>query len=245
MKYVFWLLLFSPFAAFASDPHSYSEPAKFLVRHVALDLRADFAEHRLEGTAELTVEQIDPSADALNLDTRDIEVQSVHLIEASGHEKVLAFKLAPRDPFLGSKLTIQFAKCCAATQQMHIRIAYRTSSEASALQWLDPAQTFGPHPYMYSQGQAIHARSWIPMQDTPGVRVTYSARIRTPPELVAVMSATRVADQNLAPGEYRFEMKQPIPAYLIALAIGDLNFQSARRPRRRVDRTLAPQGGRG
>ena len=173
----------------------------------------------------MTVEQVDPTAEALNLDTRDIEIRSVHLIEASGHEKVLAFKLAPRDPILGSKLTIEFPKCCAATQTMHIRIAYRTAPDASALQWLEPAQTFGSHPYVYSQNQAIHARSWIPIQDSPGVRFTYSARIRTPPELVAVMSAARIADPSAAPGEYRFEMKQPIPAYLIALAIGDLKFQ--------------------
>ena len=210
----------------ATDPHSYAELDKFRVRHVDLDLRADFTAHRLEGTAELTVEQLDPGAEELNLDTHNLEISTIHLIEASGRAKVLAFKLAPPDPILGSKLTIQFPHCCTATQQMRIRIAYRTSSDATALQWLKPAQTFGSHPYMYSQGQAIHTRSWIPLQDTPSVRVTYSARIRTPPELVAVMSAARVEDINAAPGEYRFEMKQPIPSYLIALSIGDLKFQS-------------------
>ena len=213
-----------PVAAAASDPHSYAEPGKFLVRHVALDLRADFGEHRLEGTAELTVEQLDPNADRLTLDTRDLEIRTVHLVEAAGREKVLAFELAAPDPVLGSKLTIRFAHCCAATSDMRIRIAYRTASDASALQWLEPAQTFGAHPYMYSQGQAILTRSWIPLQDTPSVRLTYSARIRTPPELVAVMSAARI--DRPAPGEYRFEMKQPIPSYLIALAVGDLEFRS-------------------
>ncbi|MGH8249205.1 MAG: M1 family metallopeptidase [Steroidobacteraceae bacterium] len=210
----------------AGDPHSYAETDRFVVRHVDLDLKADFAEHRLEGTAELSVEQVDPAADELLLDTRDLEIRSVHLIEASGRAQVLAFKLAPRDPILGSKLAIQFPKCCAATLRMRMRIEYRTSSEATALQWLEPVQTAGPHPFMYSQGQSIHARSWIPLQDSPGVRVTYSARIRTPPELVAVMSAARVEDTAAAPGEYRFEMKQAIPAYLIALAIGNLEFQS-------------------
>ncbi len=221
------LLLIAPAmtAHGAADPHSYAETDRFLVRHVALDLRADFTEHRLEGTAELTVEQIDPTADALNLDTRDLEIKSIHLIEASGQEKVLAFRLAPRDPILGSKLTIEFPHCCAATRSMHIRIAYRTATDASALQWLEPAQTAGAHPYVYSQNEAIHGRSWIPIQDSPGVRFTYSARIRTPPALVAVMSAARVEDPAAAPGEYRFEMKQPIPAYLVALAIGDLEFQ--------------------
>ncbi|MGH8243033.1 MAG: M1 family metallopeptidase [Steroidobacteraceae bacterium] len=213
-----------PVAAAAADPHSYAEPDKFLVRHVALDLRADFGEQRLDGSAELTVEQVDPNADRLTLDTRDLEIRTVRLVEAGGREKVLAFELAAPDPVLGSKLTIRFPHCCAATSDMHIRIAYRTSSEASALQWLEPAQTFGAHPYMYSQGQAILTRSWIPLQDTPSVRLTYSARIRTPPGLVAVMSAARV--ETPESGEYRFEMKQPIPSYLIALAVGDLEFRS-------------------
>ncbi len=212
--------------ALASDPHSYAEPGRFVVRHVALDLVADFAAQRLEGTAELTVDQLDPAATELNLDTRDLEIKSVRLMYASGRSQVLAFRLGPLDPVLGARLTIEFARCCAATSPMSLRIEYRTSSEASALQWLEPAQTSGPHPFVYSQGQSIHARSWIPMQDTPAVRVTYSARIRTPPGLVAVMSAARVEDPDLAPGEYRFEMKQPIPAYLIALAIGDLAFRS-------------------
>ena len=210
----------------ATDPHSYAEPDKFLVRHVDLDLRADFEAHRLEGTADLTVEQVDPDADTLSLDTRALEIKSVHLIEMSGRAKVLAFKLGEPDPILGSRLTVEFPHCCAATSQMRIRIAYRTSNTASALQWLEPAQTSGAHPYMYSQGQAIHTRSWIPIQDSPGIRLTYNAHVVTPPELVAVMSAARVAGANDARGEYRFEMRQPIPAYLIALAIGDLEFQS-------------------
>jgi aminopeptidase N len=219
-------LLLPGAAVAAADPHSYAEPERFLVRHVALVLEADFAAHRLEGTAELTIEQRDTGASEIHLDTRELEVQSVHLIEASGRARVLAFRVDPPDPILGSRLRIALSKCCAMPGEMRIRIAYRTSPAASALQWLEPAQTAGKHPYLYSQGQAIHGRSWIPMQDTPAVRVTYTALIRTPPELVAVMSAARVEPQDALPGEYHFEMKQPIPAYLIALAIGDLEFRS-------------------
>jgi aminopeptidase N len=222
---IMMLTLASPVLA-AQDPHSYAEPERFLVRHVALDLHADFEAHRLDGTAELTVERLDPYAKELSLDTRDLEIRSVHLLDDAGQSQVLAFRLDARDEILGTRLRILFSECCAAPEVMRIRIDYRTSAEASALQWLEPAQTSGPHPYMYSQGQAIHGRSWIPMQDSPGVRVTYTARIRTPPELVAVMSAARVVDAAAKPGEYRFEMKQPIPAYLIALAIGDLEFRS-------------------
>jgi len=211
--------------AAAKDPHSHAEPGKFLVRHVALDLRADFEARRLEGTAELTVEQVDPEANELVLDSNGLEIRTVHLIEMSGRAKVLAFRLGDPDPILGRKLTIEFPHCCAATAEMRIRIDYRTSNEAAALQWLEPAQTSGPYPFMYTQGQAILARSWIPIQDSPGIRMTYSARIKAPPALTAVMSAARVEDPSATPGEHRFEMKQPIPAYLIALAIGDLAFQ--------------------
>ncbi|MGQ0385252.1 MAG: leukotriene A4 hydrolase C-terminal domain-containing protein [Gammaproteobacteria bacterium] len=220
------MLILSTAAAAAADPHSYAEPGKFLVRHVAIDLKADFEAQRLEGIADLTVEQLDPYAKELVLDTRDLEIRTVHLIEPSGRALVLAFTQGERDPVLGSPLTISFAKCCATTREMRIRIAYRTSPEASALQWLEPAQTSGAHPFLYSQGQSIHTRSWIPLQDTPGVRVSYSARIVTPPGLVAVMSAARRETQDDAPNEFRFEMKQPIPSYLIALAIGDLKFRS-------------------
>ena len=213
-------------ASAGEDPHSYAEPGRFLVRHVALDLRADFKAHRLEGMAELTVERVDPAARELRLDTRDLEVRSVQRLDTAGRAHNLDFLLDTRDPVLGSRLTIVLAPRDNEPKLQCVRIEYRTSPDASALQWLDPAQTSGPHPYLYSQGQAINARSWFPVQDTPAVRMTYEARIRTPPELTAVMSAARVEFAGLAPGEYRFEMKQPIPAYLIALAIGDLKFQS-------------------
>jgi len=213
-------------ATAASDPHSYAQPDKFLVRHVSLDLTAFFELHRLKGTAELTVEQKDPTANVLTLDTRDLEIESVRLTEASGREKVLAFKLDDPDPILGSRLSIFFPECCTAPPQMRIRIAYRTSNEANALQWLEPAQTFGSKPFVYSQGEAIRTRSWIPLQDSPAVRVTYSARLQVPADLVAVMSAARVAMAGDGPGVFRFEMRQPIPSYLIAFAIGDLKFHA-------------------
>ncbi len=220
------MLAFANLATAAHDPHSYAELDRFQVRHVALDLLADFTAHRLEGNVELTVERIDPAARELRLDTRDLEIHSVQLLDAKGQANDLAFRLDARDPILGSRLTIDLAPQDGAPALQRLRIEYRTSAEASALQWLEPAQTSGSHPFMYSQGQAIHARSWIPIQDTPAVRVRYTARIRTPSELVAVMSATRLTAGDTAPGEYRFEMQQPIPAYLIALAIGDLKFQS-------------------
>ena len=209
----------------ANDPHSHADTSQFVVRHASLDLAADFTTHRLQGSVTLTVERVDPAARELHLDTRDLEIRSVQSVDSQGQPHSLEFRLGDPDPILGGRLTIELPPRTDESNALRIRIDYRTSSEASALQWLEPAQTSGPHPYLYSQGQAIHTRSWIPLQDTPSVRMTYDARIRTPPQLVAVMSAARSNVAALPPGEYRFEMRQPIPSYLIALTIGDLKFQ--------------------
>src|SRR5207248_7064069 len=126
---------------------------------------------------------------------------------------------APPDKVLGSRLRIAVPD--VATR---VRVGYRTATTAGALQWLDPPRTAGgKRPFLFTQSEAIHARSWIPLQDSPGVRVTYSATIRVPAGLRAVMSADPVPGDGQA-GVYRFEMPQPIPPYLIALAAGDLAF---------------------
>jgi aminopeptidase N len=105
-----------------------------------------------------------------------------------------------------------------------VRVAYRTSSDASGLQWLAPPQTAdGISPFLYSQSQAIHARSWFPCQDTPSVRTPYRATVHAPPGLQALMSADLVRS-DLARGEFTFAMELPVPSYLVALAVGHVEF---------------------
>jgi aminopeptidase N len=130
------------------------------------------------------------------------------------------FKLEGAVPILGAALQITAPKGAD-----RVRLSYRTSTTASGLQWLTPAQTAGKkQPFLFTQSQAIHARSWVPCQDSPAVRSTFTARIRTPKGLRAVMGAKN-SPASPKNGDYRFTMDQPIPAYLLALAIGDLDFK--------------------
>jgi len=185
------------------DIHSWSQPDRVRVRHLDLDLDVRFEQRILTGSATLHLDRF--SGDELVLDTRDLEIRSV--------ENAVSFEFGPADRVLGAPLRIHLRP-----DAVWVRIHYSTSPRASGLQWLDPPQTAGKrYPFLYTQSQAIHARSWIPLQDTPGVRLTFRADIRVPDGLRAVMGA------GMADGH--FQMDQPVPSYLIALAAGDLAFR--------------------
>jgi len=211
------------------DVHTFANVDAYRVRNVNLDLAVDFAARRLAGHVDLTVARLNPKARTLILDTRDLDVRAVSLVRPGRQPASLPFELGePRD-FMGRPLEIQIPDDVRG--EALVRIEYETRPEASGLQWLTPEQTAGKkHPYLFSQSQAIHARSWIPLQDTPQVRVTYSATIRAPQGLRAVMSAAHgpVDAKPDANGltAYRFEMKEAIPSYLIAIAVGDLAFRA-------------------
>ncbi len=200
------------------DYHSYSEPQKVRTRHIELDLTVDFDRQQIRGSATLHIDA-KAGVKTLVLDTRDLTIDSVE----AGNDTLqkTAFTLGKRDAILGAPLTVQLP-----AKANRVRIQYQTSPQASALQWLTPEQTAGKKlPFLFSQSQAIHARSWIPLQDSPQVRVTYEAVIHTPKTIRAVMSADNDgnAERN---GEYRFKMPQAIPSYLIAIAAGDLEFKA-------------------
>ena len=199
-----------------TDYHSFSNPDKIKVTHIDLDLQADFNQKSLIGSATLSFDRVNPQATTLILDTRDLTITSVNIDGIP-----IAFKLMEKDENLGAPLHID-----VGTQATKVSIFYQTAASASGVQWLTPVQTAGKkHPFLFTQAQAVHARSFIPLQDSPKVRVTYNAVIRTPPELLAVMSAANDPDTQ-RDGEYEFTMAQPIPSYLIALAIGDLQFKA-------------------
>src|SRR5690606_29738965 len=200
-----------PAAMVDTDEHSYAEPGKVVIDDLALDLALDFDTRTISGTATYTLEWKDQDATQLVLDTRALTIDRAEA-EVDGAWQALEFALDEADPSLGSRLTIQTPQ-----RPAKVRLAYRTSPDASGLQWLEPGMTEGGQlPFMFSQSQQIHARSWVPLQDTPQVRYTYSARVTTRPDVMVLMSADN--DPAAArDGEYAFTMPQRIPSYLMAI----------------------------
>ena len=200
------------------DPHSFANPEAVLTTHLDWDVDVNFDDKVISGTATLDLDRQDPGASELVLDTRALQINSVRGLPSGDHRE---FTLDEEDPALGSALRVALADDDTA-----VAIDYQTSPQASGLQWLDPVQTAGgEHPFLFTQAQAIHARSFIPLQDTPQVRITYDATVRTPTELRAVMSAANDPDA-VVDGEYQFSMPQAIPSYLIAIGVGRLDFQA-------------------
>ena len=198
------------------DEHSYSNVFDVKTTHLHLDLNVDFENQVLKGSVLHTIENL-TSADEMIFDVYGLKIEKVLLNE----KDETAFEIGEMDDMLGAPLTISITP-----ETKSVQIFYETAKDANALQWLNPQQTAGKkHPYLFTQGQAILTRTWIPCQDTPGNRITYSADIKVPSELMAVMSADNPTEKS-PEGTYSFEMKNPIPSYLIALAVGDLEFAS-------------------
>lgn len=201
------------------DEQSYAEPQKVAITELALDLALDFDTRTLAGTATYTLDWKDASAVELRLDTRDLDIRSAEGLVGTNWVP-LKFMLDPADRLLGSKLTLPTPE-----RPAQVRVRYATSPKASGLQWLTPEMTQGGQlPLMFSQSQQIHARSWVPLQDTPQVRYTYSAHVTSRPDVMVLMSADN-DPAALRDGDYRFTMPQPIPSYLMAIAAGDFVFK--------------------
>ncbi len=197
------------------DEHSHAEPKRARVVHVDLDLNLDFAAKRIAGYAELRIERPDPEA-PLILDVKGLEIELI----TGSDGGIRPFQLGEEHDNLGGSLTIRLKP-----DDELVRIHYSTVPTSEALQWLSPEQTAGGKaPFLFSQGQSVLTRSWIPLQDSPGVRVTYTARVQAPDGLVPVMSAD--SSERLEDGSSMFRMTSPIPPYLIAIACGDLEFEA-------------------
>lgn len=225
MRFLLMIPLLSVWAVAAADikrdEHSFAHLDEVRIEHLSLDLDVDFKQKQLAGYAELQLDWKNPKARTLDLDTRELSIERVLASDSKGKWKKAKFELAKAHPAFGSALTIKLP-----AQSSKVRIYYHTAPTASGLQWLSPEQTLGKkNPFMFSQAQAIHARSFVPLQDTPAVRFTYDAHITAPEGIRVVMSADNDAAAT-GKGGYTFKMPQRIPSYLLAIAAGDLAFKS-------------------
>ncbi len=206
------------------DYFSFANTDQFITRHLDLDLTVDFSAEQLHGSAILHMNRIDWRATEITLDSRGLRIDDVNVALPGGPMLPAEFRFGEEHSIKGTPVTVSLPADFRPDSEFRIKLDYGTGRDASALQWLPPELTAGgKHPFMFTQSQAIHARSWVPLQDTPAVRITYSAVIHAPPELLAVMSAN---NDPLTPrsGEYHFDMLQPIPSYLLALAVGNMFF---------------------
>jgi leukotriene A-4 hydrolase/aminopeptidase len=200
---------------FAPDPHSSADPQTARVTHLKWTAQVDFESQIIKATATWTIHAA-KGADKIVLDTKDLAIKSVMLDDSTA----AAYESGSSDAILGQSLSISIKPGTSS-----VSITYETSPGAEAVQWLTAQQTAGKKfPFLFTQSQAILARSWIPCQDSPGVRFTYEATVTVPKDLLAMMSASNPQQRNDS-GIYHFEMKQPIPSYLLALAVGDVVFK--------------------
>lgn len=195
--------------------HSYSNIDKINTTHLHLDFDINFDKKSINGVARHKMNNT--GVKQAIFDVQGLDIKKVTLGE--GEEKEATFKIGKEDQLLGAPLTVDIDENTSM-----INIYYETTEESQALDWLDKSLTGSKkHPFLYTQGQAILTRTWIPTQDTPENRITYSADVKVPSELLALMSANNPTKKNES-GEYSFKMEQPIPSYLIALAVGELEY---------------------
>ena len=222
-----------------ADPLSYARYDQVRTRDLQLDLKADFKQKTLSGYAELSLNWIDPAARTLVLDTRDLSIAKVQVQDKRGAWQMAPYQLDKADPEKGQALRIT-----TTGQPGKVRVYYHTAPNAIALQWLTPQQTMsGKLPFMFSQSQSINARSWVPSQDTPAVRFTYSARIDAPS---GHARRDERRERRKGDGQGRLEIQDAAADSILPAGHCHRRAGSAqtRSPLRRVCRTAAHQGGR-
>jgi aminopeptidase N len=199
------------------DSHSFSNPAEAVVKHLDLDIKVDFDTQTISGKASWTIDNIAKGTEII-FDENTLNITKVTL---GNNEKETQFKLGDSLEFHGKPLRITIEP-----NTTKVNIYYKTTKDGVALQWLKPEQTADKKkPFVFSQGQSIWSRTWIPCQDSPGVRFTYNAKVSVPKDLMALMSAVNPQQKNDT-GVYTFKQDKPIPSYLMAIAVGDVEFKS-------------------
>jgi len=201
---------------YANDTHSFAKPNEAVAKHLNLDIKVDFKHKKIIGKATYSIEKTE-QAKFIHFDVKALIIDKVTVNDL---ENEASFNLVKGDEVHGDDLTIALPKNVKT-----VTIFYETTDDTEALQFLNPQQTADKtNPFLFTQGQAILTRTWIPIQDSPQLRLTYDAKVEVPNNLMAVMSAKNPKEKSKN-GIYNFSMKQAISPYLIALAVGDFEYQ--------------------
>ncbi|KAG7392695.1 hypothetical protein PHYPSEUDO_015084 [Phytophthora pseudosyringae] len=218
-----------------SDPATCAALGEFRTHHVDLELEVHVAAKRVSGVATLSVKRLSEAATTLRLDVFHLAVHSVCVALPEEDTIAAQWSVKPFTSF-GETLEVEIPDELAIASAFELTIRYETDPESPGVCWLEKEQTAGKKlPFMYTQGQEVLNRSFFPCQDSPSVRVTYTASVVVPKELVCVMSAKLCGVEDFVPQEgeggkavtptmkkFTFEIKQSIPVYLVAMAVGDL-----------------------
>ena len=215
-----------------ADPTSFSNFHDIRITRLHLDLTADFTAQTLSGEVILTMTVLNPSLTVITLDSSHLDIRDVGYYDGAqtaDARRPLNFHLDATHPAFGSALHIDPppASVLSSDAPLLLSVRYSSTSGSSGIQWLPPAQTAGKvHPFMFTQFQAIHARSGVPLQDTPAVKFPYTADLTVPKPLVALMSAPQLSPTPRSSSShahtFHFDQPVPTPSYLLAIAVGAL-----------------------
>ncbi|KAJ2779362.1 Leucyl aminopeptidase yscIV [Coemansia javaensis] len=209
---------------FEIDPNSQANLGEIATQHVHLDLAVDFARQRLAGTASYRLRVLAATQEVV-LDTAHLDIKAARLAgSGGGAAQPLGIDTSTVHAVYGTALRLQLPAAAAAGDELAVEIEYETTPEGGAIQFLAPEQTLGKaHPYLFTQCEEIHARSLVPCQDSPSVKISYSASVRVPKPLTALMSALATGSRDEGDAVvFSFEQRTTIPSYLIALVVGNL-----------------------
>jgi len=204
------------------DPHSYANFNEIRTQNLSLKLRVDFARKILFGHVDVSAQVLLDGVSEMSLDVKQLAIESVMDLQSS---TFIPFTLPSHHPILGMRLCVPLPDNCRQKGSIfQFRVCYSTTEHSSGIQWLEPSQTSGKtQPLMYTQCQAILARTLLPCQDTPAVKCKYDAKISCVPPLVAVCSGREVCpvrSEDDGYVTYTYHQPVPIPSYLIAIVCG-------------------------
>jgi len=208
------------------DPCTLSNYNNWLTKHTTVDVAVDFKRKVLHGTVTLQLEsRTDKESKEIILDTSFLDIKEISVDSQNTKDWEVKDRFEP----YGSPLHIKLPSGAALGSIVSVQIGLSTTDKCTALQWLTPAQTSNKKfPYMFSQCQTIHCRSVFPCQDTPDVKSSFDFKIRSPFPVIASGLSTGATDfKHGVNGEagtlmYTFKQEVPMPAYLFAIASGDI-----------------------